>query len=90
MQRRPDAILPLKWRVLTREVNDMVEHFSADDIAAWEGTVQGNPEALDEPPAEAELPPDVPEDLADKAAEWAGTVQGNADAELTDGDSTES
>jgi hypothetical protein len=62
----------------------MAEHYSSEDLDAWEGTVQGNPDGLDEPPAETETPPDVPDDLAAKAAEWGGTEQGNADAELTD------
>jgi hypothetical protein len=68
----------------------MAEHFSSDDIAAWEGTVQGNPDGLDEPPAETETPPDVPDDVAAKAEEWAGTEQGNAYPELTDAEDAES
>jgi hypothetical protein len=62
----------------------MAEHFSSDDIEAWEGTVQGNAEGLDEAPAEAEVPPDVPEDVAAQADDWAGTVQGSEHAELAD------
>ena len=57
----------------------MAEHFSSDDVAAWEGTVQGNADALRSHP-EAETPPGVPEDLAERVHEWAGTEPGNAEA----------
>lgn len=61
------------------EVDDVPDHFSSEDIATWQETVQGSADALDETPA-AEPVPDVPDDVAAKAAEWAGTVQGDADA----------
>jgi hypothetical protein len=72
MQPCPDEILLLTGELLLREVHDMAEHFSADDVASWEGTVQGNADALHETPV-----PGVPEDVAARAAEWAGTMQGN-------------
>jgi hypothetical protein len=62
----------------------MAEHFSSDDVAAWEGTVQGNADALGEPPPEAETPPGVPEDLDDRLQEWAETARKIAEAEEAD------
>ena len=65
----------------------MPEHFSSDDVAAWEGTTQGNADALGEPPPEAETPPGVPEDLDERLQEWAETAQENAEAAEADPDS---
>ena len=55
----------------------MAEHFTSDDVEGWEGTVQGNADAVEPSPEVAA--PDVPEDVAAKAGEWAGTAQGNPD-----------
>ena len=63
----------------------MAEHFTSDDVQAWEGTVQGNADAA-EPSPEVAVP-DVPEDVAAQAAEWAGTEQGNAEATEVEADS---
>ena len=64
----------------------MAEHFSSDDVAAWEGTVQGNADALEEHP-EAETPPGVPEDLDERLQEWAETAKAIAESEEADADS---
>jgi hypothetical protein len=65
----------------------MTEHFTSEDVAAWEGTVQGNPEG-DDPAASVEPVPGVSEEVAAQTAEWAGTVQGDPEgASEADGDS---
>ena len=58
----------------------MAEHFSDEDVAAWEGTVQGNPDGLDEPHPEPETPPGVHEDLAAQVQEWAANAPDDAEA----------